>query len=424
MFNFSYTDNLVPPKTLESTARKLHSYIKKLRANAKLGKYDFDESSILLPHDDDLLSVVDDAIHEYDHYNLSTVIVIGIGGSNLGTWAIYDALKHVQASRKILFAETVDPIAIQEIIDEMSTVYENNKHVLVLLVTKSGITTETIANYGVITENLSRIDPHWKDRVVMITNDKTPLWKYAEDHNFGRINIPAKVGGRYSVLSAVGLLPLALSGINLESIQAGAMQAVELSMELDLINNPALASAASIYYHYKKNKNIHNTFTFIPQLATFGRWYRQLVGESLGKKHQGIVPLTSIGSTDLHSVGQLYFGGPIVEFTTFINLHHHDFDMSVPNNQNLNSLSENIESKHLTDVMDAIYKGVTSSYRKQKMPFCEIYLKNLDEDSLGFLMQMKMMETMFLGKLMGINAFNQPAVEEYKNETRQILAKN
>jgi glucose-6-phosphate isomerase len=183
-----------------------------------------------------------------------------------------------------------------------------------------------------------------------------------------------------------------------------------------------MKSAAILYCHYKKKKNINNNFFFHPELETLGKWYRQLIGESIGKKKTiGITPIISIGTTDLHSVGQLYLGGPIDKVTTFISANSIDEDLTIPNEPYLGELVEGMYGKTLKNIKRTILGGVKLAYKKRRMPFTEIILPDLKEKSFGAYMQFRMMEIMYLAKLLGVNAFNQPNVESYKEETRKII---
>lgn len=423
VMDFSYHEtSLIDQSTIEEIAQRLIPYIKELKEKTAGGGYDFPEASLQLPFDDTLLTEVEALVEQKESDELRAVVVVGIGGANLGTWAIYDALKHRGFKRRLLFAETVDPVSIGNVLTELEKIYAGGGHVLLTLISKSGSTTETIANYGVIVEKLVALDPNWTKRIVVITNERSKLWDYAGEHKFSRLSIPAQVSGRYSVLSSVGLLPLTLAGINLTGLEGAARKAIEDGPKVSVEENSALASAAILYHHFLQGRTSHNTFFFAPQLRRVGQWYRQLVGESLGKEGKGITPLVSIGTTDLHSQLQLYLDGPEDKFTTFVRLKDFGVDQVITAERGLNELAEDIEGKTMAEVMDAIYQGVTAIYRKQGLPFVEIELEAINAHELGYFLQTKMLETIFLGRLMGINPFDQPAVEAYKTTAREILA--
>lgn len=409
-------------------AKKVQPYIGWLKHKITLNKYDFDGCFTLLPKDKELVKKVSQMVDKKSSPRLAGVVVVGIGGSNLGTRAIYQALK---PKKKILFAETVDPDTQSDILGQVKDAYKEKKHYIFTVVSKSGGTTETLANYGALIDFVRRLDKDWKKRIVFITDSSSKLESYALAKDFDVLPIPKLVGGRYSVMSAVGLFPLMLAGIDIKKLLRGAVLAQKQGLNIDWKNNYALTSAISIYLNWKRGKTIHNTFIFSDKLKYIGGWYRQLVGESLGKEfdlkgrkvNRGITPIISMGSTDLHSVGQLYFGGPQDKFTTFISLKKYDHDYLVSNRHGLKDLVDKIENKSLSQLMKAILLGVKTSYRKRKMPYAEIELSSITEESLGALLQMKMLETVYLARLFKVNAFDQPAVEFYKEETRKILKK-
>jgi glucose-6-phosphate isomerase len=195
--------------------------------------------------------------------------------------------------------------------------------------------------------------------------------------------------------------------------------------------NPAIARAAMIANAHSGGKNITDNFYFRTDLESVGKWYRQLMGESIGKEyskdgsqkvHTGITPTVSIGSTDLHSMAQLYFGGPDDKFFTLISVEKNATQLAVPVIKEYDALVPNIQGKKLPVIMDAICSGVAATLETRKKPFCRIRLDNCKEESIGALLQLHMMEIIYLAALYDVNPFDQPNVEEYKTETKRILA--
>lgn len=322
------------------------------------------------------------------------IIVAGIGGSNLGAMAVWQALGDGEG---MVFAETLDARKLKRILALLKK--KNRKKAALLIISKSGTTAETIANASVILRNLSK-----NDKVFAVTDEGSKLWRLAKEKKWEISVTPAEVAGRFSVFTPVGTLPLKLAGIKTSKFLAGSERAKK-------DKNAAEKSAEEIFQNYKAGKTIHDIFIFEPDLEYLGKWYRQLIGESLGKDGKGMTPTVSIGTTDLHSVGQLYLGGPKDKFTTFISVKNHDADFIVPD----------MAGKKFSEILAATLAGVKSAYKKQGLPFMEIELPDISEESLGYFMQMKMMETVHLGKLMGVNPFDQPQVELYKEETRKLL---
>jgi glucose-6-phosphate isomerase len=243
------------------------------------------------------------------------------------------------------------------------------------------------------------------------------------------LEIPEKVGGRFSALSPVGLFPLLCAGVDVEALLHGAEDMLGKCISDNLKKNVAMQSAAVLYLLRKKGKTIHTTFMFHPELRSLADWYRQLLAESIGKKENnrgdiiqvGITPETAVGSTDLHSMGQLYLGGPKDKLTTFVSAHTLGGIVSVPENRVFPSIVKSIHDRSAEEVMDAILKGTKEAYIKGELPFMEIEFEDVSPYELGSYMQFKMCEIMYLGKLLNINAFNQPNVEDYKIETKSLL---
>jgi len=206
-----------------------------------------------------------------------------------------------------------------------------------------------------------------------------------------------------------------------ENTEVESVGPVTFYSNFDTIGNAFFIANASVH---ERNP----VLVFNSELESLGKWYRQLLGESIGKEKDkdgnsinfGITPTVSVGSTDLHSMGQLYIGGPKDKLTTFI------WAALPKNTQDISSslfpnLVEGIDGKTTQYVMDAILDGTKNAYEKNKLPFMEVVMENISEKSLGEFMQFKMMEMLYLGKLLNINPFDQPSVEEYKSEVRKIL---
>ena len=417
---------------------KLRDYIDYLGKIYKSMDYETPESSINLSLDEKSKNVLFDKVKERRNKELKYVVVVGIGGSNLGTMALYRALRgrldvfiH-EDDPKMIFADTVSPPLLAQIVDFLNNQVKNPEEILVNMVSKSGQTTETVANFEVIYDVLKkRFGDSAKDRLMFTTAKGTKLWQLAEDKKIDVLEIPQKVSGRYSVLSPVGLFPLGLANFNIERFLEGASEVVQKCLNHDSYQNPALASAILTYSHYKQGIKIYNNFYFNPELKSLGKWYTQLMAESIGKEYDlnnqkvntGITPIVSIGSTDLHPMAQLFFAGPRDKFTQFVYASQKDNSLVVPSELFLPELAPDISCKKIVDITNAIFEGVKIAFYKNGLPYSEIVMHEITEDTLGQYLQLKMIETMFLAKLLGVNAFDQPKVEDYKRETREILKK-
>ena len=388
------------------------------------------ESSIVLPFLKESHKEILAMAKKYRSKKLKCVVVVGIGGSNLGTKAIYDALFPFPSSTecKLIFLETVSPALLLSTANLLKT-FGDPESFLIIAISKSGGTTETMANLEALLNVLrSKSSQNPEQRCVVISDANSKFWVAAKEKKMDCLEIPLMVGGRYSVFSAVGLFPLALVGIDIQSLLEGAKAAAENGLSHNIKQNNPLISATATYSNMQKGRTIHNSFFFAPELESLGKWYRQLMGESIGKEkdlngkviHAGITPIVSIGSTDLHSMAQLYFGGPDDKFSNLISVQA-STTVTIPKKLVFPNLVKHLESKSFDVLMRAIVGGVTATYKKLNRPFISIELDRINEKELGYYMQFRMIEMMYLARLLNVNAFDQPNVEQYKEETRKLL---
>lgn len=336
------------------------------------------------------------------------LVIIGIGGSNLGTQAVHEAILG-KNHPNVHYADTVDSDNISNILHTINAAAKKGK-VLINAITKSGTTTETVANFQIFFDFLKKHDKNYKKHVVITTDDGSPLQTLAVKQGFQYLTIP-DIPGRYTVFTPVSTFPLAMMGLNVQSLYAGAKNASHSVAKL----------AASIQYeHFLQGKNISDLFIFSPDLESLGKWWRQLTAESLGKNGKGITPTVSIGSTDLHSMTQLALDGPRDKYTTFVAVKKNHTSLRVPVLKDT-SLPY-LQNKSLQFIMQAIYQATIFAYAKKKLPFTELQFSDKSEESVGEFLQTKMFETQYLAQLLKINPFDQPAVEEYKKKTRELLA--
>jgi len=397
--------------------------------------YNDSRASINLPDDKDMLARVKQVVEDKSQLKPEYLVVVGTGGSNLGTIAVQEAVlgklyNQLDPAIKVLYADTTDSDYINNIIQLIEPALKRDGSVLVNGISKSGTTTETIANFEIILNLLRRYMKDY-ERYVVVTSDKgSKLWNLALKKGFDVLEVPKMVGGRYSVLSSVGLFPLGLLGLDIDQLLEGARFTRDLCIQSDIEKNPAAICAAVKHLHYSEGKNIFDLFLFSNDLESVGKWHRQLMAESLGKEFNkkgervniGITPTVSIGSTDLHSMAQLYLGGPYDKFTSFVCVEKNNWDINVPRLEGYSELVSGIQGKSLKTIMDAILEGTKKAFRKDKRPFVEITLPDKSEGSVGQFLQFKMIVTIYLGYLLNVNPFDQPDVESYKKETREILS--
>jgi glucose-6-phosphate isomerase len=412
-------------------AKKLDEYVTELQNIAGPTHYETPDSCINLPFDEDLYREVKNVFDYVVTGDLNHIVLIGIGGSNLGVKAIYDALYGevdiVTEDRvpKMYFCDTVDSLYMTTLAKYLRDKVRKPEEVLFIIVSKSGSTIETISNAEYLIHTIGTLFGAIDERILVISDKATPLSKYAEKRGGNFLTIPEKISGRFSVFSAVGIFPLMCIDQELPAkIISGARKMRNKCLIRGVVENPALLSAAIVYENYAKGKNIHNFFVFQPEFESLGKWHRQLLGESLGKNGMGIFPAVSVGSTDLHSVAQLYLGGPRNIFTSFMRVEQPKYKSAViaPATR-YGDTSGYLAGYSLDNVMGAFYDATVATYKENDLPYTEILLSEPSGELIGEYLQLKMMETMFLAKLMGVNAFDQPNVELYKNKTRDILRK-
>lgn len=429
---FSFEDALIPQKSVQTARQQLKAFVRGIASGAPESHSDV-RAHLNVLDDREALDKVKTCVADKLKLEPAYLVVIGIGGSNLGTMAIQEAVlgklyNQLAPRTKVLYADDIDSDHIKGIIQLIKPVLADKGNVILDVVSKSGLTTETVANFQVLLNILRKYKKNYKDCVVITSDEGSKLCDVARG-GFACLEIPKPVQGRYSVFSPVGTFPLGMLGVDVEKLLQGARSMREVCINDDLAENPAATSAAIQYLHHLGGKNISDLFLFSRNLESVGKWWRQLLAESIGKEFDnagvrvniGMTPTVSIGPTDLHSVAQLYLGGPRDKLTTFVSVERSGADIVVPPLEIHSDLVDEIHGRTLGDIMDAILGGTKAAFRKGGRPFMEISLPDKSERSIGQLMQFKMMETIFLGHLFNVNPFDQPNVESYKGETRKIL---
>lgn len=397
-----------------------------------LPAYDTPYGSLTTPFDREEIERCKGLAAEINKQPPSLVVLVGIGGSSVGTLALLQALLPQDAcGMNFICADTIDNDSCASQLARIERELKEDRRVLLIIVTKSGTTAETIINGSLFLACLQKYKPaSYQNDLVFITDAGSPLEKVALQEKSALLRIPKQAGGRFSIFTAVGLLPLAVMGIDIDAFCSGARDMLESCLSEDLESNDAAKSAAFIADRYAQNYVIHDLFVFSPRLNMLAQWYKQLIGESLGKKHSlqgqlveiGITPTVSLGTTDLHSVVQLYLAGPRNRVTTFIAYTHEPSAIRVPDNAVSNIISH-LPGKEVTAVKQAIFEGVVEAYRKEGRPSQVSHIVYGSSRSMGEFMMAKMVETLFLAAIWKINPFDQPAVELYKQGTRAFSSR-
>ncbi len=340
------------------------------------------------------------------------IVVIGIGGSTLGTYAIYKFLKHSKnLEKKLYFLETTDPIDIESKLNGIDL-----ETALFIVISKSGTTIETLSIFKYI-HSLVKID---KNNTVIITENDSKLNHYAKINDIQTFEIPKNVGGRFSVFSAVGLLPLAVVGIDIDALLRGAKRVSDsfFSKGEEYKN---ILKKARFFVEYKNRFNINVVFSYSARLEGFNKWYIQLWGESLGKvdintTRQGLTPIGIIGPVDQHSFLQLIIEGKRDKTVTVVKVDDFDKNLKIPT-VHLEGLEE-LEYLHGVEFSTLINMQADATIEAINdlgdIPCDVITLESVSEESISSLMYGYELLTSVCGKFMYIDTYNQPGVESGK----------
>lgn len=359
------------------------------------------------------------------------IVVIGIGGSYLGARAVIEALQHNfnhlqkkgEHSPAVVFAgQNIS----EDYLADLMEVLEDKKF-SVIVISKSGTTTEPAIAFRLLKNLLEK--KYGKEvaanKIIAITDkSKGALKKLADKEGYKTFVIPDDVGGRFSVLSAVGLLPIACAGFNVKEFLKGAEEMeTALKGKESFDGNPAMQYAAVRNLLYRKGKTTEILTSFSPSLYYFIEWWKQLYGESEGKEGKGIFPVGAVFSTDLHSLGQYIQDGARNIFETNLWVEKTGKSLTIPHDDiNLDELNY-IAGKNVNFVNEKAMLGTMQAHKDGGVPSMTISLSKLDERNLGGLVYFFEFACAISGYMLGVNPFDQPGVEAYKKNMFKLLGK-
>ena len=367
-------------------------------SNTKIIQEVLKENSVLLKH------MISDIKFDAKYSNLrkyKTIVIIGMGGSILGTKAIYSFLKH-KIRKKFIFLDNLDENYLKQIKKN-----KNLSKTLFLIISKSGNTDETILNMYFLKNFLK-----YNNTIILSENRDNFLRKIAVKNKYFFVNHNKLIGGRYSVLSNVGMLPAYLMDLKIKYFKKNLTKFIN--------NKKFLLKSFNLIKKFKlKKKNILIFFNYIPELNDFLLWAQQLFAESLGKNQKGFIPVISNAPKDHHSLLQLYLDGPkdkifyvfSSERTSSIKTKSKFFDQEM----------QHLNKKKYNTIINSQKNAFLTALKSKKIAFREIKVNKFDEDTLGKLFLSFIIETILLGKIMNINPFDQPAVEQVKILTKKFL---
>ena len=334
-----------------------------------------------------------------------TVILIGMGGSALGAKALYSFFRD-EIEKKFIFLDNLDQLKIEKIKQKI-----NLKNYLFIIISKSGNTLETLINTNLLVDKIN------KKNTIIITEKKNNLLNtFAKNKKILHITHKEYIGGRYSVLSEVGLIPAYFMGLKIKKFRKNLLNFFKSKQKSLLIDN--IIKLTQIYRHGKISSII--LLNYAPEVNEFLYWCQQLIAESLGKKGKGILPVISQAPRDHHSLMQLYLDGPKDKL-------FYIFSVKVNKKMKINKnvfgkAFSYIENKDLSKAKEAQKKALLHVLKSKNIPYQEFIINKKNEETLGELFSYFIMETVLIGKLIGIDPFNQPSVEQVKILTKKYLS--
>ncbi len=418
-------------EAVKEKAKSAHAFFKANRNTGMMGWTD------LMYNQNDVVEDINRTA-KYIRRGCEYFVVLGIGGSALGPMAVFQALCHLRHNElpkrwrngpKFYVEDNVDPermSALFDVIDLDKTIFN--------VITKSGSTSETMSQYLIVMDILKeKYGRDAKDHIIATTDsEKGNLVKIARREGLKTFVIPDGVGGRFSEICPVGLLPAAVLGINIKQLLKGCEYMDKKCRKADFKSNPALVAAALQYISIQKGKNISVMMPYADSLKLMADWYCQLWGESLGKAvnnkgeivHVGQTPVKALGVTDQHSQVQLYTEGPFDKVVTFIGVEDYREVVDIPGGCEdipaVDFLSGHSLNELIRAEMYATEYALTKNHRANNM----ITLPEVTAHTIGQLMYFFMLETAYIGAMFDINTFNQPGVEAGKNATYALLGRD
>ena len=357
--------------------------------------------------------------------NYDVLVVAGIGGSYLGARCAIEALRGLYPSDKleiIYFGNTLSSTYIAQVLK-----YLENKKFAINVISKSGTTTETSVAFRLLKELLiKQVGKEKASKAIFATTDKArgALKKEADEEHYQTFVIPDDIGGRYSVITAVGLLPIATAGLDIDSLMDGCAKAQKDFDNPDLKTNLAYQYAVCRNYFLNHNKQVELFVTYEPHFTQIGEWLKQLFGESEGKDKKGLLPDSVTFSTDLHSLGQFIQQGSPVLFETIVRTEKPTLDVTVPHDEdNLDGLNF-LAGKNMSFVNEKAFEGTLRAHVDDgQVPNIVVTIEQMNEYNLGYLFYFFMRACAMSCYLTGVNPFNQPGVEIYKKNMFHLLGK-
>jgi len=355
--------------------------------------------------------------------NADVLVVIGVGGSYLGAKAIQDALtpyfgNHPDGIEVIYAGQNMSGAYINQLLMSLQ-----DKEVYINVISKSGSTMEPALAFRVLRQYMEdRYGEEAVNRIIVTTDPESGLLKEIADiHFYRQYSIPKNIGGRYSVLTPVGLLPIAVAGIDIKQLLDGAKEAATILKEENLEQNEAYRYAVIRHALYSLGYKVELLASFEPSLANFHDWWKQLFGESEGKEQKGLFPATVNYSTDLHAIGQFVQDGSPILFETLLHFYEITDDYNVPLDERNEDQLNYIANRSFNHINATSKQGTAIAHAEGGVPVIQLELEKLDAYHLGYLIYFFMKACAMSAYLLNVNPFNQPGVEAYKKKMLELL---
>jgi glucose-6-phosphate isomerase len=352
----------------------------------------------------------------------SDVVVLGIGGSSLGGQALADLVPFRDARKPhVTFFDNVDPVTFAAALQSFDL-----RTTRFVAISKSGNTAEPLVQALAAANAIERAGggKYLKQHFVVITEPKpSAIRQFAEKLGCAVLDHPTGVGGRYSVLTMVGILPALLMGLDVDALRTGAAQSVATVLSGKPAMDVPAAQGAALHHALAREGKLNETvcWCYADRLRTFGPWWRQLWAESLGKDGKGSTPVSALGPVDQHSQLQLFLDGPGRALFTVISTDTNGIGPEIPKSRAEELGLSYLAGRHMGDLVAAEVRATAETLQRRGRPVRRIHVPVLDERAFGALFMHFMLETILMGRLMGVDPFDQPAVEEGKVLARRYL---
>jgi glucose-6-phosphate isomerase len=381
-------------------------------------------------YDNDELTKIQEATAKIQKQS-DILLVIGIGGSYLGARAAIELLTHSfqnelekekrKVPKVIFVGHHISATYIQELFDVLE-----EQDISINVISKSGTTTEPAIAFRIFKKYMEeKYDPDEVKQRIFVTTDREhgALKTIADLEGYETFVIPDDIGGRYSVLTPVGLLPIAVAGIPLNEMMDGALLAAEELNEPDLAKNSCYLYAATRHMLYEQGKKLELLISYEPKFHYFQEWWKQLFGESDGKDGKGIFPASASFSTDLHSLGQYIQDGERHLFQTILHVEKPAFDIAIEKDErNIDGLNY-LVGKTMNDINQKAFEGALLAHKDGGVPNLVLHIPELTSFTFGYLVYFFEKACAMSGYLLGVNPFDQPGVEGYKQNMFTLLEK-